>query len=247
MTILRKLFNHRNFEIFIVFVSFHTWDAFGSNNTTNNRTDLDMYVLKPIVVTAEKQTNLLQEVHLSLSVIDTQSINLGAIDSVEDLALQVPNFSVFSTAGRRSTFTFIRGVGAISVSTSPSIGYYVDDVSYLNSGMFNGPLYDVERIEVLRGPQGTLYGRNAISGVVNIINTKPKNETSGELGISLGSFGLQHYEVVANTELIDDILLLRVSGVNSVHDGYVTNDFTDNELQDRDELSGRLSAPLVTK
>ena len=88
-----------------------------------------------------------------------------SIRSIQDVARQVPNLFIANWGFRGNSYAFIRGIGA--VNNDPAIGFYVDDVNYMDSRVFDTNLFDIERIEVLRGPQGTLYGRNSLGGVVS--------------------------------------------------------------------------------
>ena len=162
------------------------------------------------------------------------------MDSIDEFSFHIPNLSLYTTNGRRSTFSFIRGVGTIDLTTASGIGFYVDDVSYLNPILFNIPLYDVERIEILRGPQGTLYGRNALAGVINIVSVHPVISPESEIAFSFGNFNLQQYEWMLNTPLADEEMFLRLSGIYANHDGYTENGTTGVEAQDQDEVSGRI-------
>ena len=226
----------RLLQVCMVFV-FATY-IFGEEEHTGSKTE--PYELDTITVTAKKREDTLQHTPLGVSVIAGGEISLATADSLDELALRVPNVSIYSTNGRRDTLAFIRGVGSIDFRTSPAIGFYVDEVSYLNTVLFNFPLYDIERIELLRGPQGSLYGRNALAGVINIRTNLPQVEPSGKLALSFGNFNLQQYEVVANTPVIADHLFLRLSGIYSNHDGYTKNDFTGKDTQECDEKSGRI-------
>ena len=199
-----------------------------------------IYTLDPVTVTAEKRIDKGQHVPLSLTVISGNSLFLGSHDSIDEISFPVPNISIYTTNGRRGTFSFIRGVGSVDLTTSPSIGFYVDDVSYLNPILFNSPLYDIQRVELLRGPQGTLYGRNALAGVVNVHTAQPRPLSEGQLSISFGNFDLEHYELMANVPVAEERLILRINGIYVDHDGFTKNNFTGREAQDRHEIGGRV-------
>lgn len=127
----------------------------------------ETYKLDPVLVTAEKRTENVQDVPVSVTAISEQQIKDSGIRSIQDVARQVPNLFIANWGFRGNSYAFIRGIGA--VNNDPAIGFYVDDVNYMDSRVFDTNLFDIERIEVLRGPQGTLYGRNSLGGVVNIV------------------------------------------------------------------------------
>ena len=235
-----KLYHFFYKTFFLGFVFLFAEAATGAAEEKRKSSKKTIYHLDPITVTAKKRQDALHHTPLGLSVIRGEDIGITSADSLDKIALKIPNVTIYPTNGRRDTLPFIRGVGSIDFRTSPAIGFYVDDVSYLSTLLFNFPLYDIERIELLRGPQGTLYGRNALGGVINIRTSPPQAEPSGKLDLSFGNFDLQQYEVVANTPVLADHLFLRLSGIYANHDGYTKNDFTGNDNQERDEKSGRI-------
>ena len=106
---------------------------------------------------------------------------------------------------------------------------YIDDVPQFSTASYNTPLADVSSIEFLRGPQGTLYGRNAMGGVINIVTRKPTNITKGNAELSFGNYGQQRYSINLLTPLLKNKLFAGVSGTYDAQDGYVTNTFLNNK------------------
>lgn len=188
------------------------------------------------VVTARKQSESLAEVPLSVSVLDARELEDFGVREVSDLASRVPNalFSEFSA--RRLSFPFVRGIG--SGLGDPAVITYVDDVPQFGFGGTNLPLHALERVEVLRGPQGTLYGRNALGGLIHLRGRRPASERAFDLGATLGSDDLREYSGSFSgplgAGLSGDLALL-----SSERDGYTTNDFTGNDVDDRDGFFGR--------
>ena len=175
--------------------------------------------IEEIVVTATKRSQSLQDVAGSISALDDIQIKLRGIANAEDLIQQVPGMFYRRIAG--SHFTYIRGVG-VSVAAGygdPSVATHVDGVYLSRMSMGSLHMIDLERVEVLRGPQGTLYGRNSTGGVINFISKKPTEEFEGSFSIGGGSWD----RVMADGYIsgpITDKLLGRLSATYSDHDGY---------------------------
>ena len=202
--------------------------------------DTPVYYTKPITVTAEKREENIQEVPVSVTALSETQIEDAGITNVEELPTYIPNLSdyQFGPRGSGESHLFTRGIG--SLLGDSSVGFYVDDVSYLSGVSFNmGDFHDIERIEFLRGPQGTLYGRNALGGVVNIITKKPTNDFSVRGGLSFGDYNYWRYHGRLNIPLINDRLFFSLSGLYSERDGFVTNDLTGDTVDDRKGYGGR--------
>lgn len=195
-------------------------------------------VLEEIFVTASKRQESLQDLNLAVSAVMGGSLEEGHIDTIEDLQAIVPAVS----AGNDFAFAklFIRGVGLNSSfpGVDPSVALHVDgaviSLSYAQLGSF----FDLERIEVLRGPQGTLYGRNATGGAVNLITRKPTEELEGYGRITLGSDDLLRLEGAASGPLTDSVRG-RIAFKTTERDGYGINEFTGNDIDDADKRSVR--------
>lgn len=183
-------------------------------------------VLEEILVTAEKRTQSMQDVPISISAMDQDALQKFQIDDIEDFGAKLANVEVNEYFGIATTFrSFIRGVGAVTVEVTqdPAVALYVDGI-YVGSS-FGGSFEssDLERVEVLRGPQGTLYGRNATGGAINLISKKP------ELGVSsfgqsftVGNLGRFKSHTSANLP-IGEKAALRLSALYNQRDGVVEN------------------------
>lgn len=148
-------------------------------------------VLEEIVVSAQRTEESLQDVPISVTALGEDDLERRQIISTLDLISQVPNLVGSNNVGLGSaTSFFLRGVGQDeSIATSdPAVGTYIDGVYIARQINNNSYLYDVARIEVLRGPQGTLYGRNTSGGAVRVITTKPEDELKGYLDLSYGDY-----------------------------------------------------------
>ena len=206
--------------------------------TTPEKKTPKEHELEPMTVTAEKREENIQEVPVSITALSGVQIEDSGITSIKDFSLQIPSLHIVTWGTRRNSHIYMRGIGA--TLNDPAVGFYVDDVNYLNWGTFDTELFDIERIEVLRGPQGTLYGRNTLGGVINIITKKPKNYTEGTAYMTFGDYDRQDYRMALRSPVIKDKLFLGFSGVYSKRDGYTDNDFLGDEADDRDGLSGRI-------
>lgn len=183
--------------------------------------------LEEIVVTAQKRSENLQETPLAVSAITSAAIQQRGIADVSSLTAVAPNLSITTTgAGTSNIALFIRGIGeseTILTVDSP-VGLYVDGVVLGRSSGAVFDLVDLERIEVLRGPQGTLYGRNTIGGAVNLISRKPTREMGAEQMLSYGRFDFFQSKTTFNTgELGDTGLRAQFTYLHKQRDGYVDN------------------------
>ena len=145
-------------------------------------------VLEEIIVTAEKREASIQDTAMALTAVSGDLLESGGLDEIEDIALDVPSL-VFSRAGGEAQL-YIRGVGTnlFGIGQDSSVAVHQDGVYQGRAQMGLNQFLDVERVEVLRGPQGTLYGRNATAGVVNIIHRAPGDEPEGYVNLKLGNF-----------------------------------------------------------
>ena len=146
--------------------------------------------LDAVVVTAQKKQELSEHVPLSVTAMTARQVNDYRIWNSKDITAIVPDlYSADPGDGRNATG--IRGI--TTTSYNPAVATYIDGVNQFGLDTYIFQLLDVERIEVLRGPQGTLYGRNAMGGVINIITRQPTNASSGFAELSAGNYGLQRY------------------------------------------------------
>ncbi len=145
-------------------------------------------ILEEIIVTAEKREASIQDTALAITAVSGDLLESGGLDEIEDLSLDVPSL-VFSRAGGEAQL-YIRGVGTnlFGIGQDSSVAVHQDGVYQGRAQMGLTQFLDVERVEVLRGPQGTLYGRNATAGVINIIHRAPGDEPEGYVNLSLGNF-----------------------------------------------------------
>ncbi|MCG9760984.1 MULTISPECIES: TonB-dependent receptor [Pseudoalteromonas] len=194
--------------------------------------------LERIEVTSEKRTVNIMEVASSVTAIFGQELADSEAYSITDLGQAIPSVHVYSWGGRRDSNVFIRGIGP-GLFTEPTIGFYVDGVNYSSNSIFDLDLVDIERVEVLRGPQGTLYGGNSLAGVINIITKQPDEMPEFKGTFSADNFGSKRVRLGVNTPLTADNLFLGLSASAYNTDGHLENTYLDKDFGARDDLSAR--------
>lgn len=209
--------------------------------TPNEKTSFDLQLtdaskqLDEVIVTAEKKEENVQGIASSISVLNAKSINDYRLWNSKDLTAIVPNLYSANPGDGRNV-TSIRGI--TSSSYDPAVTTYIDGVNQFSLDTYMPQLFDVDRIEVLRGPQGTLYGRNAMGGVINIITKQPTNGTSGFLEISAGNYGEQRYTGAIRTPIIKDKLFFGASLLYEGLDGYYTNEYDNSKFDKQHSIGG---------
>lgn len=181
--------------------------------------------IEEIVVTAQKRSESLQSVPVSITAMTASQLAEVKMDSPSDLVTQVPNLQVNGIVGEASPVFSLRGVSMFdySLSQSSPVASYIDEVYKGNFVLFGVEMYDLERIEVLRGPQGTLYGKNTTGGAINFITHKPGFETEGYVKAGVGNYNRKEAEGAVQTAIIDDHLAARVAFSYTKADGWFKN------------------------
>lgn len=180
-------------------------------------------MLEEVIVTAQKRSESVQDIPLALTAMSADMLDERGITDIASLVSSVPGMH-FGQAGSNTRIT-IRGIGTeqTTVTGDPGVAFHIDGVYQSRSSAGNALFYDLQRVEVLRGPQGTLYGRNATGGSVNLISKEPVNEREGDIELQLGNYEQKRLRGVFNTPLIDDKLLMRISAQGEMRDGYYEN------------------------
>jgi iron complex outermembrane receptor protein len=196
-----------------------------------------------IVVTATKRKESLKNVPISITAIGAETMAQTGTQNIRDIAEAVPNLifpAEFSPAVGNIS---IRGVanftGPNNMGWDKEVGVFLDGVYLGQQFVMNADLVDIERVEVLRGPQGTMFGKNTVAGVINIVSKMPGEEFEGSISADVGNFSLSRQHVSLNVPVNDD-LAARVSLRNTQRDGYVTNLFNGEDLADIDAVGGRV-------
>jgi len=195
--------------------------------------------LEEIVVTARKREEALVDTPVAVTALGAQTLRDSSVHRIDQMREMVPNLNVQQTRlGNVANFS-IRGVGTGSedIQFDPGVAVYLDGVFLPRASGSLLNVVDVEQIEVLRGPQGTLFGKNSVGGAINITTIKPQPEFEGFLRVRPGNFNAIDSEAMLNAPVVEDILSTRVTVFSSQRDGYVHNSFLDEYNGDADELS----------
>ncbi len=195
-----------------------------------------------IIVTAQKREERITDVPIAITALSGSALNDRKIEGGSELLRAVPNVNFSKTNFSMYNFS-IRGVGtqSISASSDPAVAVSFNSTPLVRNRLFESEFFDMARIEVLRGPQGTLYGRNATAGVVNMIPALPDaREFAGEIRGETGSYSTTRLSGMLNVPLTNT-LAVRVAGAWTKRDGFDFNTFTGRHINDRDLWSTRAS------
>ncbi len=214
------------------------------NNLVEDKTNT--FRIEVITVTAEKQEENVQEVPIGITVLNDLAIEDRKIESVADMADYVPNLMIFQTDS--SNLPVTRGISATIESMSVSTGLYVDGVPLLHAAGFEAGMLDIERIEVLRGPQGTIYGKGAEVGAINIISRKPGDEFKGKAILEGGQWlssesGENINKGVGFTfsgPIQEEKMFFSFAGKVDRKAGYITNTLTDESANNLEKTFGKV-------
>lgn len=200
--------------------------------------------MEELIVTARKREENIQDVPIQVTAFSAQAILDAGISTTEDFVNLVPNMTLDDSFTFLNTFLVSRGVTQINNSDAP-VAIVVDGVAQNNQKQFKQNLFDVERIEVLKGPQGALYGRNAIGGAINIVTRQPTGSYEGFLGASYGNGDAIEVWGGASGPIIGDKLLFRLAGSYKHDNGRIDNTFLGEKVDfiDHDySIRGKLTA-----
>ncbi|GAB2653423.1 TonB-dependent receptor [Arenimonas aestuarii] len=211
-------------------------------------TEDEAVTLDAIQVTARKREETLQEVPVAVTAFTPETIDKLNIRDIGDLDAQVPNLTIYAARGSSSTVTaYIRGVGQSDPlwGVDPGVGIYLDDVYIARPQGALLDVFDVDRVEVLRGPQGTLYGKNTIGGAIKYISRGLSAETEGTASITVGSFNQMDVKAAIGGSFGgNDALRGRLSVASLSRDGFGENTVTNQDVSDKEILAlrGQLGA-----
>jgi iron complex outermembrane recepter protein len=200
-------------------------------------------VLEEVIVTAEKRSVNIQDVPVAVSAYTSETRTLLGVNTVEDLARFTP-----SVAYRNDDRLAIRGVGRLTnaVGTDPAVALYSDGVFSTSMADTSTPPLFIERTEILRGPQGTLYGRNSVGGAINVISKRPTDEFEGEVRLSGGNYAFYHADALVRGPITNNVRYLLGAYKENRDDGFIKNrgPAEDGATSDRWMVEAQLEADL---
>ena len=200
-------------------------------------------ILEEVIITSLKRPQSLQDVPISVAAIEGEKLEQMGIENLEDLTSYVPNLHFTETG--IGTQIRIRGIGSDnSQGFEQSVGVYVDGIQHGRAQLLRAPIFDMERVEVMRGPQGTLFGKNSIAGALDLITAKPTEEFEGSISASHeAEFGTKEYTGVISGPMSDKVRArLAMRGYDDP--GYVKNNFKGTDEANQEEFTARLSVEL---
>ncbi|RXJ69745.1 TonB-dependent siderophore receptor [Halarcobacter ebronensis] len=228
------MYSKKNLMIFLL-VIINCETLFASNSINN---------LDEITVTANKIEENIKDVPQSITIIDAETIENKGIKTVSDVIDIIPN--MYMNPENHGGAINFRGLNTSMFTNSNPIVIYVDGVPTSSRNAFEISMENIEKIEVLRGPQGTLYGKDAIGGVINIITKAPTNETNGSIGFEYGTNNYNRETFNINTPIIKDKLFLNLNSEISSDEGWITNNYNGNDKAAK-ENSYKLGSSLYFK
>ena len=211
--------------------------TFADNNHTFENDTLKSYMMDEIIITSSaKETNVLHSLPGAVSMLTPQQIASRQIDALKDISSFVPNLYMPDYGAKLTSAIYIRGIGARS--SGQSVGLYVDNAPYLDKSTFDFELTDIQRIEVLRGPQGTLYGRNAMGGIINIYTLSPFDFQGKKLSLSAGNYG-QYKVKASHYAQLSQKIGFTAAAYYEHNDGFFTNTHNEQQIDKEDNVGGR--------
>lgn len=195
------------------------------------------FMLEEIIVTAQKRAEKLQSVPVTVAAFDKSILNAAGVARIDDISRMTPNVYMGNFAPSKVQ-VYIRGVGSrqFDIGSEPSVGVFVDDVYMGRIHNIFSNMLDVERVEVLKGPQGTLYGRNTIGGAINIITAEPTNDLEADFKAGIGNYDAYFGEAAISGPIVADRLMARVAARYTKRDGYLKNLATGGTALGEDQI-----------
>jgi len=202
--------------------------------------------VETVTVTSSKLGGAdVQSIPIAITALSQEQLTATQTAGGPDLVKQVPNLT-FTKTNFTGYSIQIRGIGtqAISVTTDPAVAVAFNDMPFIRNHFFEQEFYDVSQVQVLRGPQGTLYGRNATAGVVNLTSARPSDQFEAMASGELGNYHQRRLEAMINLPIVDDRFDIRIAGEWTKRQGYSFNELTDERIDGRDLWSGRITFGL---
>ena len=193
-----------------------------------------------VVIASPKETSKLRQLPTSVSLISQKDMQAHHITSLKSASSIVPNFFMPDYGSRLTSAMYIRGIG--SRINTPAVGMYVDNIPYLDKSAFDFNFYDIERIDILRGPQGTLYGRNTMGGLVKVHTRSPFSYQGTDVKLSYGSGNNHRSASLTHYHRISERFAFSAGGYYEGADGFFTNSFLNKKVDDMQAGGGRIRA-----
>ena len=224
---------NRFFYAFILAFTFNAIPAMAQDDSART--------VEEVVVTALRKETNLQDTAITITAITSDDLELKQLENFEDLQFAVPTLT-FAKGAYSGSGISLRGIGnfAVGNSSSNAIGYFWNGQTASQSGLYEAEFFDVERVEVLRGPQGTLFGSGTTGGAVQMITVRPNAEAGGNIKVDLADYDSTRLSGAVNLPL-SDTLRSRFAFASLKRGGFVTNSYDDSKLDDRNTLAGRAS------
>ena len=187
--------------------------------------------LEEVIVTAQRRETLLQDTPIAVTAFSEEKIKDLGIFDITDIGALAPNTNIRKQPSSNSNMSvFIRGVGSgeTSLMVDPKVSFYMDGVYMSKTVGAVFDIVDLEGIEVLRGPQGTLFGRNSTGGAINVRTAKPSGELNARVDLSTGNDGYRRAMATVDLPKVADIMAVKVSGMHMKYDGWASNDYAGN-------------------
>lgn len=234
-----------------LFAAMHAGTVAAQTSQAAGGTDPDDATIQEIVVTAQKRTELLRDVPISIAVFSEGDLVVRGADELKDLANVIPNVIVGIDDTNRNTAIAMRGIYSLArnVGQETGVGVYLDGVYTGRSETYNQRLPDIERVEVLRGPQGTLFGKNTIAGAISLSTVKPGPDMAAKASLEMGNYGLVRADGYLSGPLVEERLFGKVSVYGAQSDGYGYNPIDGGKTGDVDHYGARiqLRSPVTDK
>ncbi|NLB25065.1 MAG: TonB-dependent receptor [Bacteroidales bacterium] len=224
----------RNFAFVLMALLFSRLNSLANNFDADT---ISNYKLDEIIIKSPKYNRNIFDIPAAVSMIPERVLENNKAENLTDISNIIPNFFMPDYGSKLTTPVYIRGVG--NRINTPSVGLYVDEIPYFEKAAFNFDFYDIERIEVLRGPQGTLYGRNAMGGLINVITNRPGKKKSTNISADYGNYNQIRSNITHNQPVSKTFSV--TAGLNQKHnDGFYENRYTMTDIDKINSYSGRL-------
>ncbi len=191
-----------------------------------------------VIIASPKENSKLRQLPTAVSLLSLKDMQTHRITSLKNASSVIPNFYIPDYGSRLTSAIYIRGIG--SRINTPAVGMYVDNIPYLDKSAFDFNFYDIERLDILRGPQGTLYGRNTMGGLVKVHTRSPFSYQGTDVKLSYGTKSNQRSASLTHYHRISDTFAFSAGGYYEGSDGFFTNTLTNKKVDPREAGGGRI-------